>query len=1316
MMASRTLLHAIFAVSAALVLSGAEARTVSALRADDGTGFELSFGDAAPGETNSLFIAYGSFDGGTTLSGWESVQRVNLVSQNGVDGDVIVGPEVMTCFVPNPTALATARYVRFFLFAGETGVPYETRHASMSSPTTMKDLTDNRGAWIDTGIVPTLDTGIRIVVSADGTQPMFGTVNQFYCFDNGNSGVLPYYGFLGWNSPTQTGDIRCNDGLVHEIRLDRNGISVDGKSRGKAPVPTDIPAKGSIALFGRNNDESSFNANRVCKGTIYSAVITEGGRAVRHFAFVRSDGVACLFDLVSGMLFYPHREKGGTYTLTAGAQVATATTQMERTGVSEPVWVSAEFAPEQHRNWKCQIAFPGYTADETQMNFPALVKLAPNQPSGFSYDACRDDGSDLVFADEDGALLSFEVEQWNPNGTSLVWVRVPSLAAGTSIWLYWGDRDGTLAPTAGKGSDVWLDYAGVWHLDEDTGVAADATGHGLDASPGVEGSTRLAAGVVGSARGKAGGFWMLAPNYDDLRVGDTFTVSGFFKQNGTWQGSRGQYIRLFARCAKGKNNGFQVNLSVDPGTFTARGNNSTSDVPANGPTLADWGHLTVAYRGTTFDFYGDGELTQHSAGVLDAAPADNGLPLGIGAFNDGRDLFDGWMDELRIYKGAMTAARVQAEYAVMVSNATFVSCGAAAPCGDGLAIDSVVAEPALPGDRCMISGTVLNNGAPADGATVRIGYGTDSAELQPWPTPATCGADGRFEVLLTGLVADRTYVFQVHAMLGAAEVDSPVRRFTTLGASTFDLTALSVVANVLTCSGEVRLGAGATTVVLLCGDAPDALTEEIAIAEFPQGSTDGSFSAGVDVTGWVGRYCKLVCRNEFAGQSWSDESAEVTRQSDADAVGATYTWKSSVAEGAWTNAANWTVEKGVRGWPHLPQAAAIFPAMDSLAVVDVPKGFVKSLSFSTGASASLAIGEGATLVVSDDPLVTNGTVTVRDTDLRLTGGRLACEAINFTRTAADKPCSLTVSDGGELWLGGSATMTTTGTRAELHVVGTGSVQLGRPDDGYALWKLSDGAKMFLGSERSNVRKSFEGSNALLEVTNGVHAGTIKFQAGARDNLARVSGPTTVVTSMLYMDSVTSHKNNLVLVEKGATYALPQAFRDIRGTSNVVRIVDTTFTCPSFGADPGAYLVSVFGSTANAGPGNGVEFCGTSPKLTVADAWGSGTSSGAPIENSARLVFSVSGAGYSAAPITVGGTATVYGNTVFEVRVAKGTRQFSIPLMTVASTPWAEEGHLKAVVDRLNAVAVLPKNAKLVVSKDGKTLFCKRPSGMLLFVK
>ena len=33
------------------------------------------------------------------------------------------------------------------------------------------------------------------------------------------------------------------------------------------------------------------------------------------------------------------------------------------------------------------------------------------------------------------------------------------------------------------GHEVWRDYAGVWHMNEDSGVAYDSTANGLDALP-----------------------------------------------------------------------------------------------------------------------------------------------------------------------------------------------------------------------------------------------------------------------------------------------------------------------------------------------------------------------------------------------------------------------------------------------------------------------------------------------------------------------------------------------------------------------------------------------------------------------------------------------------------------------------------------------------------------------------------------------------------------------------------------------------------------------------------------------------------------
>ncbi len=75
-----------------------------------------------------------------------------------------------------------------------------------------------------------------------------------------------------------------------------------------------------------------------------------------------------------------------------------------------------------------RLTFPGYTRSETLTNIPLLVTLSTNIP-GFSYaDFANPFGGDLRFTDETGTTeLSYEIEQWNTNGTSLVWVRVPLL-------------------------------------------------------------------------------------------------------------------------------------------------------------------------------------------------------------------------------------------------------------------------------------------------------------------------------------------------------------------------------------------------------------------------------------------------------------------------------------------------------------------------------------------------------------------------------------------------------------------------------------------------------------------------------------------------------------------------------------------------------------------------------------------------------------------------------------------------------------------------------------------------------------------------
>src|SRR5512140_381092 len=56
--------------------------------------------------------------------------------------------------------------------------------------------------------------------------------------------------------------------------------------------------------------------------------------------------------------------------------------------------------------------------------FPVLVKLTPQT---FDYSAVKFDGSDLRFLLPDQTMLQYDIDTFASGGTSLVWVRIPSL-------------------------------------------------------------------------------------------------------------------------------------------------------------------------------------------------------------------------------------------------------------------------------------------------------------------------------------------------------------------------------------------------------------------------------------------------------------------------------------------------------------------------------------------------------------------------------------------------------------------------------------------------------------------------------------------------------------------------------------------------------------------------------------------------------------------------------------------------------------------------------------------------------------------------
>ena len=118
------------------------------------------------------------------------------------------------------------------------------------------------------------------------------------------------------------------------------------------------------------------------------------------------------------------------------------------------------------------ITVYGVPEETTLTDFPLLVRISASSPSGFSYnDMMQQDHSDLRFEDKNGNGLAYDVDTWNTDGESLVWVKVPALERRDEITMRWGSA----APDANDATNVWSNYVFVWHGNgSDTGQ--DATG------------------------------------------------------------------------------------------------------------------------------------------------------------------------------------------------------------------------------------------------------------------------------------------------------------------------------------------------------------------------------------------------------------------------------------------------------------------------------------------------------------------------------------------------------------------------------------------------------------------------------------------------------------------------------------------------------------------------------------------------------------------------------------------------------------------------------------------------------------------------
>jgi biopolymer transport protein ExbB len=141
----------------------------------------------------------------------------------------------------------------------------------------------------------------------------------------------------------------------------------------------------------------------------------------------------------------------------------------------------------------------------------------------FDFAAAKPDGSDLrVIAGDDRTPLTFEVERYDAvNELALLWVRVPSVAAGTVdknvIHVYAGNP----TANAATGSVFATGYAAALHFAEADGAAVDAVSGAKSAAPVV----REGNGLLGASARLDGTASISLPASDRLKIAAGAPVS-----------------------------------------------------------------------------------------------------------------------------------------------------------------------------------------------------------------------------------------------------------------------------------------------------------------------------------------------------------------------------------------------------------------------------------------------------------------------------------------------------------------------------------------------------------------------------------------------------------------------------------------------------------------------------------------------------------------------------------------------------------------------------------------------------------------------
>ena len=340
------------------------------------------------------------------------------------------------------------------------------------------------------------------------------------------------------------------------------------------------------------------------------------------------------------------------------------------------------------------LTVDGYTGAETLTNVPVLVRLS-TAISGFDYNdfASPSNGADLAFFDANERRLAYEIDEWRTNGTSLVWVKLPELKRGMRFTAAWGGvpmYGHTPDRSAPGGHEVWRDYAGVWHMNEDSGTAYDSTANGLDGIPSC-GTNALAdvrqmvayengacgrARVNGMLNGK-GGNYLHVPASRRFSLGGNFCAEGWFRvENQIQLASENDYddprLVSLKPVHYDQETGFEMQFENGADHFYVKARAKSGGRVICPTALKTWVKLLAEFSGTNLNLYANGVFLTNR--VIKAVCDDDANTMGFGGSASGIWSLNGQYDEIRLRGGTLSADWIKADYD-MIKNRDFLIYG-----------------------------------------------------------------------------------------------------------------------------------------------------------------------------------------------------------------------------------------------------------------------------------------------------------------------------------------------------------------------------------------------------------------------------------------------------------------------------------------------------------------------------------------------------------------------------------------------------------------------------------------------------------------